>query len=397
VVEDWAGLRRIGLASVVDFRGASPANGFECSTTIIPPHRLASRLSLYIRVRSKPRWRVHFCCSELDVEFHENSAAQSNRMSIVSTPPKVSIVIASYNRGELLVQAVQSALNQKGVDLEVVVSDDCSTDDSMDILAKVRDRRLRLNRQPKNVGVWLNWSAALAMAEGEYVVFLGDDDFLSDDFLRTHLSVFTRHPNLSAVFSPWEDRPVDGTNSKFHKAGIPLGVPSKAENVVEGLMRDDFFFGAAMFRRHVAQALWAQTKADDMVADWGLILGLATQAGALVSACEGCCYIKRVHRGRLSSRYVEISELISRVCRRYAGRCEQPRQRKILLDRVLLEQITLSRHFAAVGDMSACRSILSGSFRSYPLRLPLISQLLQAYFLPSRMMRTSRAQRGFKV
>jgi hypothetical protein len=234
------------------------------------------------------------------------------------------------------------------------------------------------------------------MAGGEFVVFLGDDDFLSDDFLRMHLSVFNRHPNLSAVFSPWEDRPVDGADSKFHKPGIPMGVPSKAENVVEGLMRDDFFFGAAMFRRDVAQALWAQTKEDDMVADWGLILGLATQAGAFVSACEGCCYIKRVHSGRLSSRYVEVSELISRVCQRYASRFEQHRQRGILLDRVLFERITLSRHYAAVGDLTACRSILRDSVRSYPLRLPLISQLLQAYFLPARMVRTSRAQRGFK-
>jgi glycosyltransferase involved in cell wall biosynthesis len=308
--------------------------------------------------------------------------------------PKVSVVVASYNRAELLVQAVESALSQGGPEIEVVVSDDCSPDNSVERLRALGDPRVRVNAQPRNVGVWLNWTAALEMARGDFVVFLGDDDFLGEGFLDSHLEAFCRNPQVSAVFSQLEDRPADPSQSKFYKPCIPVGVPSKGGDLIEGLLRGDFFFGAAMFRRDVAERLWQETREDDMVADWGLILGLATMPGATVTACDGCRYIKRIHRVRLSSKYVEISDLISKVCARFSGRCPDPAHRRVLLDRSIMEKVILSRHYAALGDMAKCRSILTSCLRITPLRPTILSQWLQAFVLPGRIIRTAREQRG---
>jgi len=306
----------------------------------------------------------------------------------------VSIVVAAYNRAELLVQAVQSALVQGGADIEVVVSDDCSPDNSVDRLRALGDPRVRINAQPKNVGVWQNWTAALDMARGEFVVFLGDDDFLGDGFIEAHLSAFERNPQVSAVFSELEDRPADGGVSKFYKPSIPVGVPSKASDLVEGLLRGDFFFGAAMFRRELAQTIWRGTHQDGMVADWGLILGLATTKGTTITACNDCRYIKRIHPVRLSSKYMEVSDLLWRVCERFSSRCEDPAHRRLLIHRSVMERVTLSRHFAALGDMSKCRSILTSCLRLTSPRMAVISQWIQAFLWPGRVMRTARAQRG---
>lgn len=315
-------------------------------------------------------------------------------MSAEPSHPKVSVVVAAYNRAELLVQAVQSALSQGGADVEVVVSDDCSPDDSVGRLRALGDPRVRVNAQPRNVGVWLNWTAALEMARGEFVVFLGDDDFLGDGFLESHLEAFARNPQVSAVFSQLEDRPSDPSQSKFYTPCIPLGVPSKGEDLIEGLLRGDFFFGAAMFRRDVAVRLWRETREDDMVADWGLILGLATMPGATVTACDGCRYIKRIHPNRLSSKYLVVSDLISKVCSRFAARCQDPARSRALQNRSTMERVNLSRHHAALGDMSKCREVLTSCLRLAPFQPTILSQWLQAFLLPGRIMRTAREQRG---
>ena len=315
-------------------------------------------------------------------------------MSDVPSHPRVSIVVAAYNRAELLVQAVQSGLAQAGGDIEVVVSDDCSPDNSVERLRALGDPRVRINAQPKNLGVWLNWTAALDMARGEFVVFLGDDDFLGEGFIEAHLRAFERNPQLSAVFGELEDRPAAGGPSKFYKPSIPVGSPSKASELIEGLLRGDFFFGAAMFRREIAQTIWHGTRQDGMVADWGLILGLATMKGATVTACGGCRYIKRIHPVRLSSRYVEVSDLLWKVCDRFSSRCEDPAHRRLLMDRSVMERVTLSRHFAALGDMAKCRSVLTSCLQATSPRAAVISQWIQAFLLPGRLMRTARAQRG---
>ncbi len=131
-----------------------------------------------------------------------------------------------------------------------------------------------------------------------------------------------------------------------------------------------------------------------MVADWGLILGLATTPGVTVTACDGCRYVKRIHPNRLSSKFVVVSDLISKVCSRFAARCQDPACRKALQNRATMERVNLSRHHAALGDMSKCREVLTSCLRFAPFQPTILSQWLQAFLMPGRIMRTAREQRG---
>lgn len=318
-------------------------------------------------------------------------------MSVLPSHPRVSIVVASYNRAELLVQAVQSALVQGGADIEVVVSDDCSPDNSVDRLRALGDPRVRVHTQPKNVGFWLNWTAALDMARGDFVVFLGDDDWLTPDFVERHLEAFDRHPSASAVFSPLEDRPDDGSPSSYLPAPFPRDQKASGTDLVNLLLESKVFLGSAMFRRLITQQVWAGTEADGMVADWGLILGLATKTGVTFAACEGCLYVKRVHQNRLSSKMVEVTRLLASVCERVGRDCGDSEIRSLLMKRGTLERITLSRHFAAVGDLTACRAELRSCLGRPHAQSIVLSQILQSYLMPSRLIRTARQQRSIRV
>jgi glycosyltransferase involved in cell wall biosynthesis len=307
--------------------------------------------------------------------------------------PLVSIVIASYNRAQLLEIAVRSGLDQEWANIEVVVSDDASKDESIETLKRIGDPRLRFTAHPGHVGVWTNWTTALQMARGEYVVFLGDDDWIDPTFVRKHIECFERHPGIEAVFSSVEDRPVDGSPSNFMVVPFSSASPVPAIRLVDGLMDGQLFFGGALFRRESAWRHWSETKPDDMVADWGMILSLALQPGGRVGACNEVLYIKRLHAQRLSARFLEVTTLMASVCARMAGVAADPRARGRLAQRAILEKITLSRHYAALGDLASCRSVLWSCLGKRYAQGIVVSQLAQSYLMPGHLIRTARLQR----
>lgn len=92
--------------------------------------------------------------------------------------PKVTIAIPTYNRVAFLRQALDSALAQIYPNIEVVVSNNASTDDTVKLLASYGDERLKVIHQASNIGMMGNWDACLAAAAGDFFLLLSDDDVL---------------------------------------------------------------------------------------------------------------------------------------------------------------------------------------------------------------------------
>jgi Glycosyl transferase family 2 len=91
---------------------------------------------------------------------------------------KVTIAIPTRNRQEYLAQAVSSALSQTYQDIEVVVSDNASTDDTFSCLRQIEDPRLVVLKQGDDIGMVGNFNACLNNASGEFFLMLSDDDLL---------------------------------------------------------------------------------------------------------------------------------------------------------------------------------------------------------------------------
>ena len=101
--------------------------------------------------------------------------------------PKVSVVLPTFERWPLLSRALSSVLEQTEADLEVLVIDDCSSDETPAQLAAVTDPRLRVLRQDPNQGVARARNRAIGEACGEWIAFLDDDDFWAPTRLSAHL------------------------------------------------------------------------------------------------------------------------------------------------------------------------------------------------------------------
>ena len=113
--------------------------------------------------------------------------------------PQVSIIIPAYNRNDFLTQAVQSVLSQTVTELEVLVVDDGSTDDSRRVIENIHDERLRYFYK-QNGGVSSARNFGLARATGEYVCFLDSDDFWSSSYLEIMLQKMVENPDYEAAY-----------------------------------------------------------------------------------------------------------------------------------------------------------------------------------------------------
>jgi len=117
--------------------------------------------------------------------------------------PRVSFVIANYNYGRYVAQAIDSLLAQTFTALELIVIDDCSTDDSRAILQRyATEPRVRLLFHSTNQRNIRSYNEGLALARGEFVGIVCADDFcLRPDAVERQVAIFDAHPEVGFVYS----------------------------------------------------------------------------------------------------------------------------------------------------------------------------------------------------
>lgn len=97
--------------------------------------------------------------------------------------PLVSIIITSYNKGKTLERAINSAINQSHKNCEVIVVDDCSTDNSYDIITQYQ-KQINLIKNPNNIGLIASRQVGINNCSGDYITFLDADDKLNRNAIK---------------------------------------------------------------------------------------------------------------------------------------------------------------------------------------------------------------------
>lgn len=116
---------------------------------------------------------------------------------------KISVILLTYNRADLLPAALSSVLEQTWQDIEIVVSDDCSTDRTAEAVSRLGDPRIKYACTPVNTGsAFLNAENGFRSVTGDYVVFLADDDKYTDnEFFEKAMDIFRAEPETDTVFA----------------------------------------------------------------------------------------------------------------------------------------------------------------------------------------------------
>ncbi|MEI6692938.1 MAG: glycosyltransferase family 2 protein [Chlorobium sp.] len=104
--------------------------------------------------------------------------------------PLVTVAIPMYNNGRFIDETINSVLRQTFTDFELLIYDDNSTDDSYEKAASYNDSRIKLFRNPENLGPEGNWNKAISNVTGKYVKLVCGDDLLFPECLQKQVAVF---------------------------------------------------------------------------------------------------------------------------------------------------------------------------------------------------------------
>lgn len=116
--------------------------------------------------------------------------------------PKVSIVIPSYNYSQYLDERIQSLLNQTYQDFELIIVDDASTDNSVEVIKNYEgDPRVRTKFFTENSGLpYKRWNDGAAIASGDYILFAGADDSCAPTMLENLVKKLETNPNVGIAY-----------------------------------------------------------------------------------------------------------------------------------------------------------------------------------------------------
>ncbi len=122
-------------------------------------------------------------------------------MNEVKTMPPISVVMPVYNVAEFVGQAIQSVLDQTMKDFELIIVDDCSPDNSIEICESFQDPRIRIVRHTQNRGLAGARNTGIHAARAPLIAFLDSDDFWHPQKLEKHLDHMQRRTSVGISFS----------------------------------------------------------------------------------------------------------------------------------------------------------------------------------------------------
>lgn len=143
------------------------------------------------------------------------------------TTPLVSICVPTYNRATYLRESLESILNQDYHPLEILISDNASTDQTERICRDyaARDGRIRYIRHPRNRGVYGNHNFCIQESRGPFLCFFHDDDRYEPNIITRSVTFLLQHPEVGMVCSDWQLIDDEGRVFRIRKQRVSEVIP----------------------------------------------------------------------------------------------------------------------------------------------------------------------------
>ncbi len=113
---------------------------------------------------------------------------------------KFSICLITYNQEKYIKETIESVLNQTYQNFEIILSDDCSTDNTVEVVKSINDSRIKIVKTSYNMGINANLNNAIDNMSGDYLMFLGGDDNLRKDYLEK-LNNILKEQDISVFYT----------------------------------------------------------------------------------------------------------------------------------------------------------------------------------------------------
>ncbi len=243
----------------------------------------------------------------------------------------ISVVMPTYNTPTgILREAVESILSQTYEDFEFIIIDDGSTDDSVDYLNSLKDKRIRLIRNPENLGITKSLNIGFEAARGKYIARMDGDDIALPNRLKKQYRFMERHPDVIVCGTGSKNFGADSRLIRVNKTNVDMEtyrISTLFRN--PGPTHPTAFFNHALLLKYGLKYDESLTYAQDY--------GLWVEIGQLGRICilKDTLLLRRVHENQISGKL-----------RKEQIRCDMMIQGKLL--QKLLADVTAEeadRHF----------------------------------------------------
>jgi glycosyltransferase involved in cell wall biosynthesis len=125
--------------------------------------------------------------------------------------PQVSVIMPVFNGERFIADSIMSILNQTFNDFELIIVDDCSTDNTVSIIKEIKDGRIRYVRNFANSGPAISRNVGNSMARGKYIAVIDADDIALPHRLASQFHYLESHPKIGLSGSFGEAISADGS------------------------------------------------------------------------------------------------------------------------------------------------------------------------------------------
>jgi glycosyltransferase involved in cell wall biosynthesis len=292
--------------------------------------------------------------------------------------PLVSVGLVTYNRSGLLRRAIESVLRQSMADYELIISDDNSSDDTFDIVRPLlQDKRVRYIKRA-GVGMTQNFIDTLKDARGEYFIWLCDDDYFSQNYLRCCLDFLSGNPDYSLACG--ETKFTRGSNiiDRHEWLDLRQGGPEKrlleyfrrvnSNIILYGLMRREEALKCIYPDTFCADLLWTaqivfmgKTRILQEATVFYSLEGISEKTSSLKS------YYKKTRNTSRNPYYFLLKELLTLIFNKQTVFRPLPFENKLLLSAklclLLRERFMMPAYEAKVRGALRIRTRLKSLFR----------------------------------
>ena len=196
---------------------------------------------------------------------------------------RVTVLTATYNRAHLLAETIRSVLGQTFTDFEYIIVSDGSTDSTVRVVQSFEDDRIRFVAQ-SHVGLAATWETLFALARGEYVAWLSDDDLWDETFLERAVCALDANPAAVVAYADYRNL-IDG---RLVSAPEPRRCLLNSEHLKYGCfisMCVALICRSALERVYNSTGRYFDPIGGSACGDWTLFLNL-WRFGRFVHICE---------------------------------------------------------------------------------------------------------------
>ena len=220
--------------------------------------------------------------------------------------PLITVAISTYNRSEYLRESIDSVLAQTVQDIEVVVVNDGSTDQTADVLASIDDPRLRVLDQ-ENLGLAAARNRITSVARGKFIAIHDDDDIMLPDRLENQLKMLGS--GVSGAYGGWVDFD-NGTGDLKWNRGKAFSLESLAYNT--GVLLHPTLLVDRRLMEHIPYDESMRSGSD-----YNLAIRLA-RSGAKFAHCGEYVLLRRQHDGQITNTHGNFQKVSGRVSGAFA-------------------------------------------------------------------------------